>query len=280
MDGYAKSSKTIKTFKTLGKAHRIEILALIERGPKRIYSVYKLLKEENPKLYVSLIERSLMELSSNGLVYRDGEKQYQITSYGSYILNSLVNGIDPEVVSYLKTHKTDLPENLLRGFFGSLRNAIIIKEIAVADTFFRTQQQMKKDVLFLLDMPLLSQKTSENNLKMLERGIKIRCILNKENFKAHFDKKQMGKFFDDKALDFQTNVFILNKTDYDIQTRFLPSVKVNVYIADKKLIFMNLPELDGSFNFHLGIVSEEPELIEWGLRVFDYYWGKADGKHE
>ncbi|GBE18861.1 hypothetical protein BMS3Abin16_01470 [archaeon BMS3Abin16] len=262
--------------KTLGKNHRIEILNTLEDGPQGIYDVYKVLKEENHSIYTSVIERALKELWTQGLALRDGDKKYHITGYGKYILQSVIDQPNPEVVAYLKEKKIDLPEEFLSDLSHILRKVSIAKELAVMEALFKIQKETRNEVLLILQKPFFSQIVMKNNLDMMKRGVKFRCILHSDNLEAYLDKEQMKGVIDEEILNEHNNAIMLNQGGYDVQTRFLSDIKIHLYLADRKIVSGGFPQIDGNIPVNIGFVNNTPEGVEWGMKVFDYYWQRAN----
>lgn len=266
--------------KTLGKDHRIEILNMLEEEPQGIYDVYKILKEENHSIYTSVVERALKELGTAGLAFRDREKKYHLTGYGKYIFKGVLDLPNPEVIAYLKEKKIDLPEELLKDLPRILRKVSIVKEVAVIETLFKIQKETRNEVLLILQKPFFSQTVMENNLSMIKRGVKFRCILHPENLEIYLDKERMKGVIDEEILNEHNNAIMLNQSEYDVQTRFLSDIKIHLYIADRKILSGGFPEIDGNIPVNIGFADNTPEVIDWGMKVFDYYWERADqAKH-
>lgn len=80
---------------------------------------------------------------------------------------------DPEVITYLKEKKTDLPEGLLKDMPCVLKHASVVRGVInIASEFLRIQETVPEEVFYITERPLFSQKVLENNLNMLEEVLR------------------------------------------------------------------------------------------------------------
>lgn len=76
----------------------------------------------------------------------------------------------------------------------------------------------------------------------------------------------MKGVIDEEIVKEFSRAFLLNQSEYDIETKFLSNVKVGLCVANRKLVAIVFPDTHGETRMDSGILSYDPRTVECGQK--------------
>ena len=235
-------------FLELSNIDRVRILKFLEGRKMKLSHIARELN-----FSVQETHRNLQRMIKVGLVDRDKDGSYYLTSFGQYILTLLPS------FSFLCKHKdyflthdlTRIPRSFLERI-GELARTRFAPDLFTAINLIEAIiREAEKYVLIITEHVLLS---GIEMLSMKPPGIIVKIILPSRASlprKAKVDNRAARRF----------------------NVRFLDSIDVAL-VQNEKRAGIAFPYLTGEIDYR-GFLVEDEEGLSWCRDLFQYYWDKA-----
>lgn len=245
----------------LSNEDRLNILNLLMQEPLILSHISKRLG-----FSVQETSRNISRLNDTGLITRDAEGLYKVTSIGKYALH-LLPGYKflSNHTDYINTHNLDKlpPEFLTR--IGDLTECTYTGDAMV--TFFMLEKiiQGSKEYLYYISSQHLVSAVPQI-IDALNRGVQIHSIVSSE-------QPYPEGYFDQPAIREAWPVFSKAKELGLFVERYLPELYITIGISEATggLFF---PRVDGVFDYN-GLKVEDNRSHRFVKDLFKYYWERA-----
>ena len=234
---------------------RHNILLLLLQKPERMTQIAKVLELTSPE-----VSRHLARLSENMLIEKDADNYYHVTSFGEYLLNSLV---DLEFMTknreyFLKHSAVNIPVKFQKRM--SEISSYRLEKNFMNFLSFITQKISESTEyvwLYIDQYPLPAQDSMK---KSVEQGVKYRIIEMNETSEA------------DKVFEMKHLVATEGKPPcVDVKTH--PRKDIYLFISDKGSA-ISFPSKEG-FDY-TGFVNGDGSDSSWIKDLFNHYWSPAN----
>lgn len=248
-------------------AVRMKIIILLSHGHAKTKHLRELTGMQS-----STILHGINDLEKEGIVLKDSD-DYYLSEIGEIIALKLIDTI--KTLNTLKkgqslwlNHEINaIPKELLMDI-GCLSNSKLITadntNISKATEAYNDMMLSANDVKGV--SPFFHQDFVATFEKLLEnKEINVKLILTDEVLKEII--KYIGpniKKFIWLMTNENLNIFLLNE-----------SPKIGITVTDK-FISLGLYTKKGSYDILRDLISEDPDAIEWGCKLFEHYRKKAD----
>ncbi len=237
---------------------RTKIIIVLNDGLKNLSD----LKEET-KLNSSTILHGMSQLEEKNLIFKHSGG-YSLSQTGKIVALNLINLIKVSTSLgelekiFLKHEISPIPEYLLENI-GSLKNSCIVEstptDVMKPHSVHAELIQDSVDVKYISSV-LLPQKI-ESFEETLEKG-SLQLILTSEI---------LDKWIEIKGRENLKNALL--EKDFKLW-EINGNAKMSFTVTDT-FIALGLFSTDGIYDLHKYLISKDPEAIEWGNRLFDYY---------
>lgn len=241
---------------------RTKIIIVLNDGLKNLGD----LKEET-NLNSSTILHGMSQLEEKNLIFKQSGG-YSLSQTGKIVALNIINLIKASTSIgelegiFLKHEISPIPDYLLESI-GSLKNSFLVEstptDVMKPHTVHAELIQDSKDVKYISSV-ILPQKI-ESFEETLEKG-SLQLILTSEILDKWIEIK--GRENLKKAL--------LEK-DFKLW-EINDNAKMSFTVSDN-FIALGLFSTDGIYDLHKYLISKDPEAIEWGNRLFEYYLKQA-----
>ena len=226
----------------------------------RITEIARDLKLHNPES-----RRHLSRLNAVGLIQRDNDGYYHITSYGETVLISL------QEIDFMSSHKdylishilTKIPIEFLRqigALSGSKHIDNALNFLLQTENLFR---ESKKYIWLLVDQfPLNSLSTI---IEAISRGVQFKII-------EPFDRILSPNIDSMTSEDVQA----LTRARHTplVEQRILYEFNVNLYLSENRCVIA-FPTSDGQYDY-TGFSASDASSLNLCKNLFQYYWDNAE----
>ncbi|WP_414469427.1 helix-turn-helix transcriptional regulator [Methanobacterium sp. ACI-7] len=248
-------------------AVRMKIIILLSSGPAKTKQLREL-----SGIQSSTILHGINDLEKEGLVIKDGDNYY-LSEIGKIIALKLFDTV--KTLNALKkgqslwlNHEIDaIPEELLMNISCLSNSKLITSDNINISKVTETYKKLIGSAKAIKGItPFFHQdfvEIFENNVK--DNEIKVELILTdtvlKEIIKGvRLNIKSFIKLMADKNL----NIWLLHEEP-----------KVALTVTDQ-FLSLGLYAKNGSYDIFKDLISEDPDAIEWGYKLFEYYRKEAD----
>lgn len=245
----------------LSNEDRLNILKLLMKEPLILSHISKRLG-----FSVQETSRNISRLSDTGLIMRDADGLYNVTSIGKYALH-LLTGYEflSNHSEYLNTYNLDkLPQEFLTRI-GDLKACSYTGDAMVS--FFELEKiiQGSEEYLFYISGQHLVSAVP-HIIDALNRGVKVRSIISSE-------QPYPEGYFDQPAIREAWPVFSRAKKEGLFKERYVPVIDITLGVSEESGgIFF--PRVDGAFDYNgLNVVDERSH--KFLIDLFGYYWDRA-----
>lgn len=245
----------------LSNEDRLNILNLLMEESLILSHISKKLESS-----VQETSRNVSRLSENGLIVRDADGLYKITSVGKYALH-LLSGYEflSKHSEYIQSHDLDrLPLEFLTRV-GDLSCCSYTGDAMV--TFFELEKliQGADDYLvYISEQHLVSAVPPL--IDALNRGVKIRAMICS-------NQGYPEGYFDQPAIREAWPVFGKANREGLFEERYLPAVDISLGVSENTGVIF-IPRVDGVFDYN-GLKLEDERSHKFAQDLFEYYWGIA-----
>ncbi len=220
-----------------------------------------------------LLHEHMRKLEEAGLVRRDSEREFSLTTFGDTIAGLIDTYLFlSEHKEYFSDHKFgDIPNKFIRRI-GDLSDCTFVRGISeVLELWGKVQSDAEQYIYMALpEVPLFMMENLVKRARELNNGIEIRCLFPKERMKAM--KGELGR----------TGYEDLLKADV-VRERKASKIQVAVVLSERQsLVFF--PNQKGDTDMLSMFYEEMPHtgegksvrFHEWCLDYFRYKWHEND----
>ena len=251
------SERLSNDFLELASEQRLEILTHLNQNQLNIAKLAKLLGATNPEVH-----RNVGRLSKNGLIVKNPEGNYQLTTFGKTIL-SIIPSLDfiSDNRKFFNEHNLDDINTKFIQRLGSLNEKKQVKGfVKVLEKWKKIQENADEFIYNILSEVPYSNDIIEVISDKLKNKIPIKSIFSKEVIIPE-DRKKM---FEEKG--FQKFV-----TDGILERKISDQKVIGLLVTDKEAgVFF--PKDDGEPDLSVMFFSTNPEFREWCLDYFEESW--------
>ena len=259
------TEKVASVFLEVASEQRLNILKQLAKENLNISKLAKILDATNPEVH-----RNIGRLLKNGLITKNSDGNYQLTSYGKIMLIQIpsINFVS-ENKDFFNEHELNNIETKFIQRIGALQNKKEIKGfVKVLEKWMKIQENADKFIYNILSEIPYSKDIIDVIAKKLEKKIPIKSIF-PENVVIPDDRK---KIFEERG--FQKYV-----TEGILERRISSQSTLGLLITDKEAgIFF--PSIGGEIDLSKMFYSEEKMFRDWCLDYFENSWKNATSFQE
>jgi len=253
-------------FFELSNEDRLSIMLALEREPLKLTHISKKLD-----LTSSESHRQLSRMLETKLVVKDVEGFFSLTPFGEQALKWIPGyTFISENSEYFQSHTlSNLPNDLLSRL-GDLSGCIFSNDAMISVSHIETMiREADKHIYNIHDQYLLSAYPLAS--EAVKRGVKIKSIdpvvyrpaLEIKGEISEEDQKTLSQALEEGRL----------------VNRKMENFGVFLWMSEKEIAILSFPTLDGTFDY-LGFTSKDDRALKWCNDLFNYYWDRAEPKHE
>jgi predicted transcriptional regulator len=242
----------------LSNEQRLKILNILSCHNQNLKDFSKNMTIPKPEIY-----RNLKRLISAGIIYKDNKNDYALTTSGKIIMSQLQNFLFLENYSnILENHDLNFIPIQFQASIGELKNIKIVE--GTIEGFNLTVERFGKSQTYEHIMTKeIFTSFIEPIKKMIERGVEIRLLLQRNAEKEFFEVLES----------------IAYKRNGKIKARFVDTVEMAI-LVDKKSGEFNIPFSNGEIDYSTTFYAERENEINWVNSLFKYYWDHKTGDIE
>ncbi|MDH3611268.1 MAG: transcriptional regulator [Nitrosopumilus sp.] len=251
------SEKIASDFLELASEQRLSILKNLEEKHLNISKLAKILDATNPEVH-----RNIGRLSKNGLILKNPEGNYELTTYGKVILAQIPSiSFVSENKDFFNLHNLSDVETKFIQRIGALQSKKKIKGfVKVLEKWKKMQEDAEEFIYNILFEVPYSKDVIEVISNKLEKGIHIKSIFS-ETAIIPDDRK---KVFEE--MDFQKYIIKGN-----LERKITKNKAVGLLITEKEAgVFFQ--RSDGEQDLSEMLVSTEIEFRDWCIDYFEHTW--------
>ncbi len=242
----------------LSNEHRLKILNILSYHNQNLKGFSKFMSIPKPEIY-----RNLKRLISAGIIYKGNKNEYSLTTSGKIIMTQLQNFLFLENYSYiLESHDLNFIPIQFQASIGELKNIKIVEGTIegfnlTVERFGKThtyEHIMTKEIFTSFIEPIK---------KMIDHGVEIRLLLQKNAKKEFFDVLESIEY----------------KKSGKIRARFVDTVEMAILVDENSGEF-NIPFSNGDIDYSTTFYAERENEINWVNSLFKYYWDHKTGDLE
>ena len=255
------SEKIAGDFLELASEQRLNILKNLEENDLNISKLAKILDATNPEVH-----RNVGRLSKNGLIIKNSDGNYELTTYGKVILAQIPSiSFVSENKDFFNLHTLSNVETKFIQRIGALRSKKKIKGfVKVLDKWKKMQEDAEEFIYNILFEVPYSKDVLDVISNKLEKGIHIKSIFSETAIIPDDRKKKY------EERDFQKFVIKGN-----LERKITKSKAVGLLITEKEAgVFFQ--RSDGEQDLSEMLVSTELEFRDWCMDYFEYSWKKSN----
>jgi len=247
----------------LSNEDRLRLLQELEEAPMNLVGIAKKLD-----FTAQGTSRNLARLVQTSLITRNPEGEYEITTYGKNALKLLDSyKLLSQEKSYFLSHNTDsIPLTFIYRFGELIHHDQVTEILDVVANIEREIKEAEEYEWYMAPGRIISPSNLDLAIEALDRGVKIRAIEPKGYSPSGQSVKEIPK---EKLLAAERHW-----RQGNIETRFLDSVGVRLYMTEREVAILALPRLDGEVDT-LGFHSKNPGFIAWCRDLYEYFWKTA-----
>jgi predicted transcriptional regulator len=232
----------------LASVDRLALLSEIGSRKQRLTSLSKVIHASAQEC-----SRHLGRLSNAGLIQKDSEGLYEVTSLGKAI-QTMLPGIE-----FLLGHKeyffshnlTFLPRSFVERI-GELSAGEYVNHISLVIELIKSVISDAKEFVWLIsDQPIV---VGNIGTTFSFRELSVRLI---------------GEETIDRAIIGQLKAALPKS-----EAATFPEVNVAMAI-NESIAGICFPETDGKIDFNTGFVGKDPQFRTWCMDLFDFYWSRS-----
>lgn len=236
----------------LSNTDRVRILLSLLQGPENITGISKQLK-----ITTQETSRHITRLSDVGLVGRQPDGTYRITSYGKIVFNQI------EGIEFLSTHKDYFIDHTMEALpyeyvsrIGELKNSSYIDNVM---TVFQKIQE-------------ISDESEEHIWRITDKRLNIIY----SNIQKAADRGVEYRRIEPETVN-ESPLIEIKPPIEPGSVRSLESVPVFMAISEKEVGGLAFPRINGEFDY-IGFNSKDTQVLKWCSDLFKHYWNMGKPK--
>ena len=236
----------------LSNTDRVRILLSLLQGPENITGISKQLK-----ITTQETSRHITRLSDVGLVGRQPDGTYRITSYGKIVFNQI------EGIEFLSTHKDYFIDHTMEALpyeyvsrIGELKNSSYIDNVM---TVFQKIQE-------------ISDESEEHIWRITDKRLNIVY----SNIQKAADRGVEYRRIEPETVN-ESPLIEIKPPIEPGSVRSLESVPVFMAISEKEVGGLAFPRINGEFDY-IGFNSKDTQVLKWCSDLFKHYWNMGKPK--
>ena len=259
------SEKIANNFLELASEQRLNILKNLDEESLNISKLAKLLEATSPEVH-----RNVGRLSKNGLIAKNPDGNYELTTFGKTILVQIPSiSFVLENKDFFNTHSLNNVDSKFIQRIGALQSKKRVKGfVKVLEKWQKIHEDAGKFIYNILAEVPYSKDVVDVISNKLENNISIKSIFSEhaiipENRKKVFQEKGFQKYI----------------TNGNLERKISKNMVIGLLITDKEAgVFFQNP--DGELDLSEMLVSGEPEFREWCLDYFEEFWKDSNSFQE
>ena len=253
-------------FFELSNEDRLSIMLALEREPLKLTHISKKLD-----LTSSESHRQLSRMLETKLVVKDVEGFFSLTPFGEQALKWIPGyTFISENSEYFQSHTlSNLPPDLLSRL-GDLSGCMFSNDAMISVSHIETMiREADKYIYNIHDQFLLSAYPLAS--EAVKRGVNIKSI-DPAVYRPSLEIKGEISEEDQKTLSQALE-------EGRLVNRKMEQFEVFLWMSEKEIAILSFPTLDGTFDY-LGFTSKDERALKWCNDLYNYYWDRAEPKHE
>ena len=242
-------------FLEVSSEQRLKIIQLLSEKEYRLSDIAKIIGATKPEVH-----RNLERLETSGLITKNSEGHFILTTLGQMIL-----GIAPNLAfvidnkKYFSDHPIDsLPKKFVSRFGELFESKLLTSYVDVLEYWKQIYQNADKYICNILyDVPYFDDFVKPITEK-LSKGVTVKSIF--------YEKAIVSDSRNDTIKKLKKHI-----ENGDIQRMMTKKISPAVILNEKQscLIF---PNLDGKLDAGYAFISTDPEFNQWCYDYFNYSW--------
>ena len=236
----------------LSNSDRVRILYHLKDTPDNITGVARDLK-----ITTQETSRHITRLADVGLVLRQPDGSYLVSSYGDIVFNQMA-GIEFSSTyrDYFKTHSLKTVPGMFVSRIGELRDCNLIENVmAVFQNIKEICDEAEEYIWRITDKRL--NIIYPDVQEAADRGVEYRRI-------------------EPTEVNESPHVSILPPIKPG-SVRGVESIPIFLAMSEKEIGGLAFPQLNNEFDY-IGFTSKSPEALKWCRDLFQYYWDRGTEK--
>ena len=259
------AEKIAGVFLEIASEQRLNILKQLGKENLNISKLAKILEATNPEVH-----RNIGRLLKNGLIAKNTEGNYQLTTYGKIMLIQIPS------ISFVSENRDFFNEHDLKNIetkfiqrIGALESKKEIKGfVKVLEKWMKIQENADKYIYNIMSEIPYSKDIIDVIAKKLEKKIPIKSIF-PDNVVVPEDRK---KIFEERGFQKYASEGILER-------RISTHTPVGLLLTDKEAgVFF--PSIGGEVDLSKMFYSDEKMFRDWCLDYFEDSWKNATSFQE
>jgi predicted transcriptional regulator len=254
------SEKNANDFLELASEQRLNILKILAEKNLNLSKLAKLLEATSPEVH-----RNVGRLIKNGLIEKNSEGNYQLTTYGIAVLAQIPSiSFVSENKDFFNRHDLSNVDPKFIQRIGDLQSKTGIKGfVKVLEKWKKIQENADEFIFNILSEVPYSKDIIDVILNKLEKNVSIKSIFS-ETTVIPDDRKKMFE-----EMGFQKYV-----TSGALERRISKTNVVGLLVSDKEAgVFFQ--KADGELDLSYMFVSKDPKFREWCVDYFEEVWKNA-----
>jgi predicted transcriptional regulator len=259
------SEETANNFLELASEQRLNILKNLAEKNLNISKLAKLLEATNPEIH-----RNVGRLSKNGLIVKNPDGNYTLTTFGKATLVQIPSlSFVSENKDFFNSHSLTNVDSKFVQRIGALQGKKRVKGfVKVLEKWQKIQENADEFIYNILSEVPYSKDIVDVISKKLENNISIKSIFSEtaiipENRKKVFEERGFQKYV----------------TKGNLERRISKNIAIGLLISDKEAaVFFQKP--DGELDLSEMFTSTESEFRDWCLDYFEEYWKNSTSFQE
>ena len=259
------AEKIANDFLELASEQRLNILENLAEKNLNISKLAKLLDATNPEIH-----RNVGRLSKNGLIIKNIDGNYELTTFGKAILVQIPSiSLISQNKDFFNSHTLEAVEKKFIQRIGALQSKKKIKGfVKVLEKWKKIQENADEFICNILFEVPYSKEVIDVISNKLEKGLKIKSIFS-ETAVIPDERK---KIFEER--NFQKYIL-----EGNLERRISKNKAIGLLVTDKEAgVFFQ--RTDGEQDLSEMLVSTESEFRDWCLDYFEYSWKTSNSFQE
>lgn len=259
------SEQAANDFLELASEQRLNILFYLSEKKLNISRLSELLKATKPEIH-----RNVGRLVKTGLIVKDSDANYSLTTYGNVVLVQISSfSFISKNAKYFQTHTLKHLEEKFIQRIGALQDCTHTKGfVKVLEKWKKIHENANEYIFNILSEVPYSEDIIDVISSKLKDKIQVRSIFSEsaiipEARKEIFSKRGFQKFI----------------TDGTLQRRIKSKVPITVLVTDKEGAVC-FPNLDGEPDMSEMFSSSNPNFREWCQDYFYWNWKHSSAFQE
>ncbi len=237
---------------------RYAILQMLEEQKRRSA---QLAKELN--LTIQETHRNTARLADAGLIKKDSDAFFSLTSYGRIMVSQLGTfGFLNKYKEYFGAHfPSDLPSKFLQRI-GNLSNCELIQgNFAIVEKWLSLAEDAKEYLRIMTAQ--IPPEFFKLKVSKAKKGLQIFLIHGENTIAPKGFKKEL------------TSSVVRNLISEGIYKRKMIKKIQTMMVMNEKRGILFFPDSKGESDMYYAFISDDPEFHEWCVDYFDYIWNTA-----